>query len=56
MFLKESKIFKGKQLKEMLVNCVLLYINPRVEANGNWKNGKQPMSSDETDRQVVADK
>lgn len=41
MFLKESETFKGKQLEEMLVNCVLLYINPRVEADGNWTNGKQ---------------
>lgn len=31
---------KGKRLKGMLVNCILSYINPRVEADGNWASSK----------------
>lgn len=41
----------------MLVNCILLYINPRVEADGNWTTGKlQNKSSGEAGRQVMVDK
>lgn len=36
----KERFLKGKQLKVMLGNCLLLYINPRVDTDRNWASSK----------------